>query len=186
MAATALSLARCSTMLKSPHRAGEVALPQRVAGIVVQRRVEHARDFRARLEPDRQARSRFPDGASAARRACAGPARRQEGVVTRRTEPEVAMRMRRAGPCEAALAVTVPSRTSAWPPIYLVADWTDRSTPCSDRVEIERRRPGVVEDDGDAFLMRGCGDRRHVLDFEGERAGAFQEHRFGFGPELLR
>src|SRR6266404_3904945 len=45
------------------------------------------------------------------------------------------------------------------------------------RIEIERRRPGVVEDHGRAALVRDSRNGRDVLYLEGERTGAFQEYR---------
>ena len=43
-----------------------------------------------------------------------------------------------------------------------------------ERPEIERRRPGIVHQHQRTIGMRGFGDRRHVLHFEGERARRFQ------------
>ena len=75
----------------------------------------------------------------------------------------------------AALAATVPSITSEWPPIYLVPDWIE-SRRRGRAAEEERARPGVVHQHDRALGMRRRGDRRDVLHLEGERARCFGEH----------
>jgi hypothetical protein len=48
-----------------------------------------------------------------------------------------------------------------------------------ERLEVERRGPGVVEEDQRARGVRDLGDRRDVLDLEGERARALAEDQAG-------
>ena len=54
-----------------------------------------------------------------------------------------------------------------------------------ERLEIERRRPSIVENDHRAGSVRGLGDGRDVLHFESLRAGRFGENDFRLlGDEL--
>ena len=56
-----------------------------------------------------------------------------------------------------------------------------------ERLEIERRRPGIVENDHRSGSMRGLGDGRNVLHLECLRARRFGEHDLGLlGDESLR
>src|SRR5262245_52002122 len=54
----------------------------------------------------------------------------------------------------------------------------------SQSIEIERGRPGVVQDHRSAPFMCDFGNRRYVLYLEGERTGAFQEYSLGLRLEL--
>ena len=55
-----------------------------------------------------------------------------------------------------------------------------------ERLEIERRRPRVVQNDNSAARMRRLGDGRNVLHLEGLRAWRLGEHHFGVvGDELV-
>ena len=49
------------------------------------------------------------------------------------------------------------------------------------RFEIERRRPGVVHDDGCALAVRDLGDCGDVLHFKGEGTGGLNHHDGGVG-----
>ncbi len=51
--------------------------------------------------------------------------------------------------------------------------------PVGERLEEQRRRPGIVHDDHGAGLMRGFGDRWDVLHLEALRAGRLGEHHLG-------
>ena len=51
------------------------------------------------------------------------------------------------------------------------------------RLEVQRRPPGVVGDDGDPAAARGFRNRRDVLHLESERAGRFEIDHPGFGPD---
>ena len=55
-----------------------------------------------------------------------------------------------------------------------------------ERLEVERRRPGIVHDDDGAAGMRRLGDRRNVLHLVGVRARRFREHQFGVGLHQAR
>ena len=52
--------------------------------------------------------------------------------------------------------------------------------------EEQGRRPGVVEDNADIFLMRGGGDGGHILHLHRLRAGRLQQHRRRLRPDQLR
>ena len=77
-----------STTPNSPTRAGEVALPQRVAARAWQRRIEHLRDVVARSEPRRD-RHRALLMARETHRQRAQTAQREKAVVARRGDAEV-------------------------------------------------------------------------------------------------
>ena len=99
---------------EQPGGALEVALPDRVAGIALERRVEHARDLRARLEPARhverltlvllEAQRHGPQAAQgkedvlrsgAHGEAVEGAPQRRPGACVRRDEPEQQVRVAR-------------------------------------------------------------------------------------------
>ncbi len=53
-------------------------------------------------------------------------------------------------------------------------------------LEVQRRRPGVVEHGENASTARGRGDRGHVLHLEGQRAWRFHVDDPGLGPDQAR
>ncbi len=135
------------------HGAGEIALPERVAGRAGQRRVQHL----LHLRPRRRASAPREPGLHllrpAARRACAAraaPASNRRDWRTGRAQ----RRCRAPAPNPSSLlVVTLPSSTSEWPPTYFVSAWIDTSTPCAERLE-EMDAPGVVHQHLGAARMR--------------------------------
>ena len=132
--------ARLEHDAEQPARAGEVALPDRVAGIALERRMQHARDLGPLREPARDLRGRTPGAARAAPPWCAGRAGRDTCRRGRRTGRKADVYSCSAL-AVAALAETVPSITSEWPPIYLVPDMIDEVDALVERAEIERASP---------------------------------------------
>ena len=96
------------------------------------------------------------------------------------------------GPQASGEAATVPKLTSEWPPRYLVPAWIERLGADGERLEEERGRPGVVDEDRGAAGPGDGRDRRHVLHLEGERArrleiddaGALVEERGDAGADM--
>ena len=70
--------------------------------------------------------------------------------------------------------------------MYLVAAWIDDVGSERQRVQEDGGGPGIVDGHHRAGPVRGRGDRRKVLDLEGERAGRFQVDEPGVGADQRR
>ena len=171
---------------EQPGGAGEVALPERVSGIGGKRWVDHPRDLGPFRQPARHLKRRLLMPRRAARRGCASPASRDRRPRARRRDrdPHASWRPLADG--------FLVHGDGAEHDVGMAADIFRRRLDrhvgaMGERLEIERRRPSVVENDHRAGCMRGLGDGRNVLHLESLRAGRFGEHDLRLlGDELVR
>ena len=110
--------------------AGEVALPQRVAGMARHRRMQQAQALRAAAPASARPQGRIRSAARAAPPSVRKPRWPRYTSSGPTCRPLRRTKLRRSATV-ALLAATVPSITSEWPPKYLVPAWIDRSTPKS-------------------------------------------------------
>ena len=160
--------------------AGEVAPPQGMAGIVRQGRMEHAVDLGALLQPARQMqRARLV--ARQPHRQRAQAAQRQIAVVGRR-----------------AMTKHVGHRLDLAPVLLLRDDDAEHRVGMADdvlrgrvhhgidavpqRLEVQRRAPGVVHHHHGAVGVRGFDDGGNVLHLEGQRPRRLRVDEAGGGP----
>ena len=163
----------------------EIALPDGVAGIALERRVEDARDLGPGLEPAGHRRAPAARARAGAAPWCAGRAGRGRRPPARGTWRR-RRRCARRGLNQRSFAETRPSRRSEPPLRYLVPASMARSTPrsCGGKsrgvaqvLSMRTTAPRAVGD---------LGDRRDVLHLEGLRARRLGEDRRGVRPEQRR
>ena len=164
--------------------AGEVALPQVVAGTVGEGGVQHCPRPRGRLFSQPATVSVAPlEPRRGARRASAGRAARGR---SRRARP----------PCREALRASDPlvarrrrDRHGAEEQIAVAADVLRERLDADvdavgERIEQDAGGVGVVERDRHAVRVRGGDDRRHVLDLHRHRAGTLAPDQRRVRPDL--
>ena len=157
--------------------AEKVALPQRVARVFRQSRVEHARDFRPGLQPARHG-ERILLVPLQPHRQCAQPAQREIDIVGAGAVAEI-------GGHRAHRQVHLLVGDDRAEHHVGVADdvfgrRVDRDIDAVlERAEQVGRGPGVVHQHLGAGFVRRRGDRRHVLHLEGQRARGFDDRRPG-------
>ena len=126
---------------KEPAGAVEVALPERVAGIGWQRRMQHAGDLGARCEPARDLEAGFVMTLEAdIERAQAAQA--EIGFLGAGADAEDDLAPSSTLVAEAASAeVMAPSMASAWPTMYLVQAEIETDDAVLERLEIQAPSP---------------------------------------------
>ena len=166
-------------------RAGEIALPDRMPGIGLERRMQHARDLGARREPSRDRERRLLmmhqphlHGAQAAQREEHVLRPGADRHACRRSRADPASSARSPRPCRAA------GRTSRCR--YFVPASIAMSTPRA----CGGKNSGVAQVLSISTIgvarMRGRCDRRNVLHLERQRARRLGEHRARIRLEQAR
>ena len=143
-----------STMLNSPLAPVKSRCQMAWPGSLLERRMQHARHLRPLFEPAREGEARTRGAAPAARPSVRRPRSARIHVVRADAEAERVHGALEGGQASPRWPTTQPNMMSEWPPIYLVPAWIERSTPCVEGAEIERRRPGIVHQHQRAFGMR--------------------------------
>ncbi len=161
-------------------RAGEIALPQRVARMIGQGGVDDGEDLRPPRQPAGQ-RKRLPLGFAQPQLHAAHPAQRQKDIFRAGGDRHQVGRLvelfepRLVGRHETEQEVGMAGQ--------VFRARLDRHVDAVRmRSEEERRRPGVVHQNAGAVRVRDRGDRGNVLDLEGLRPRRFGQHRSGVRP----
>ncbi len=134
-----------STIENSPEAPVKSRRPQRVSGIGGKGGVNHARDLGPLRQPARKLEPRRLMPLKPHAEAAQAP-QAEIDILGPGAEPEILMRLGNRPEQPAPLSVMAPSMASAWPTMIFGGGLDRHIDAVGERLEVERRRPGVVQD----------------------------------------